>query len=123
MEFKTVIKEARRLCKSRDLCNGCPLLLADEVCFFDSVGDLNINIDLERIESIVMQWAKENPEPKYPTWIDWQQKTFPTAATMICPKIYMSKEEASCFGQSCFECTHSPIPKEIAEKLGIKPKE
>lgn len=120
-EFKEVAKNARRLCKSRKLCNGCPLSLADEVCWFDSLENPYIDMDLEKMESIVMQWAKEHPENEYPTWIDWQQKVFPTATTMICPKIFISKEEANCFGKSCFECTHSPIPKEIAEKLGIKP--
>lgn len=117
MEFKEVMRQRNRMCRIYyGHCTSCPLN-AFQLCAHPE-DDV-----LPAYEAVIMGWAKENPEQKYPTWIDWQQKVFPTASTMICPKIYMSKEEANCFGQSCYECTHSPIPKEIAEKLGIKPKE
>lgn len=119
-EFKDVITNARRLCRSRDFCNGCPFSPADEVCYFDSMGDAYNDVDLEKIESIVMQWAKEHPEKKYPTWIEWQQKTFPNATNRICPKEFISREEAHCIGNSCDECRRQQIPESIAVKLGLK---
>ena len=45
-----------------------------------------------------MEWAEAHPEPEYPTWVEWFN---------------------SMGGVDCGE----PIPADIAEKLGIKPKE
>lgn len=119
-EFQTVIKEARRLCRSRDLCNGCPLLLADEVCAFDSMGDPHIDLDLERIETIVMQWVVKNPEPQYPTWEEWQKEEFPHYGCQLLPCHFEECRAIPCAGGAV--CTKKPIPAEIAKRFGIKPK-
>ena len=113
-EFQEMIRQKGRMCTELNNCNGCPIDL-----YFGSCVQINPQ-NAAKYEELVMKWAKENPEPKYPTWIEWQQKEFLGATTMICPKIFMSKEEANCMGKSCYECTHSPIPKKIAEKLGLK---
>lgn len=47
---------------------------------------------LKAVETEVLQFLKDNPTPVYPTWLDWL------------------RDNAS-----------KPIPKEIAEKLGVEP--
>lgn len=67
----------------------------------------------EEIESMVMSWAAEHPEPIYPTWgnwlaeiglINWQNNGEGEYSVMF-PTFKMCK----------------PIPAEIAQKLGIEP--
>ena len=54
--------------------------------------------DPKEFERRVMWWASAHPEPQYPTWVEWFN---------------------SMGGVDCGE----RIPADIAEKLGIKPKE
>ena len=116
-EFQEVIKNARRLCRTREFCNGCPLSLADEVCYFDSICDPHIDIDFGKMEFIVTEWAKEHPEPQYPTWEEWQKENFPDADMVVnlCNFVECDKP---CFES---ECRKWPIPADIAERLGIAP--
>lgn len=113
-EFQEVMKQKNRLCKRFfGQCASCPLI--------QFTTCLNPESDaLPAYEAVIMSWAKENPEPKYPTWIEWQQKMFPNATNAICPKEYMSKEEAHCNGSTCYDCRRQRIPDEIAVKLGLK---
>ena len=67
-EFKEVCRQWRRMCKAANECDGncvelCALA-ANPVC-----GELPdaTDKDLENAETVIMEWAKENPEPVYPT--------------------------------------------------------
>lgn len=125
-EFVEVMKHARRLCASEEkrhpgICGGCPLhddeglacrFFLDEKYFYD--GDT---------ERIVMDWAAEHPERVYPSWIDAWQQLFPGAKNVPCPELYFGAECPDERGEGCIACKRSPIPAEIAEKLGIRPKE
>lgn len=81
----------------------------------------------EALEKEIMDWAAKNPEPRYPTWEEWQKKNFPTAHDAMHPCAFMKREEiekvrgVECGRISCNHCARSPIPADIAEKLGIKP--
>ena len=59
----------------------------------------------------VMQWAAEHPEPVYPTLKEWLK----------------SAGFVTTFSVDCGEAIHvewdKPIPADIAEKLGLQPKE
>lgn len=112
-EFQEVIKQKERMCRESNCCD-CPI-----DGYFDSCVNINAK-NAAKYEELVMQWARENPEKEYPTWIDWQQKMFPNATNAICPKEYMSKEEAHCCGHTCYDCRRQQIPEEIAVKLGLK---
>jgi hypothetical protein len=57
-----------------------------------------------------MKWATEHPEPVYPTWGEYLEKVIP----------HGSRETALTF--AIFAMNH-PISADIAEKLGIEPKE
>lgn len=109
-EFETVMHEMKRMCdafNNKDECWKCPLS-SNSVCGTPS------NMDYEAIrkgEAAIMAWAAEHPEPTYPTWYAWLKDmglTFHDA-------------ESSWIGFT--ERIHHPIPAEIAEKLGIEPKE
>lgn len=67
----------------------------------------------------------EHPAPVYPSWYEYQQQTFPGHSRWICPMAFgvtcQCKSVMSV--QACTKCRNSPIPAEIAEKLGIMPKE
>lgn len=71
-----------------------------------------------------MQWAAEHPEPVYPTWDEWQNSVFPDAEIDITPCTFGSRDRLNCFFEKkCSTCNEQQIPADIAEKLGIKPKE
>lgn len=56
--------------------------------------------EIARIEETVIQWAEENPAPVYPTLYEWLRSIGLANHRMI-----------------------DPIPADIAQKLGVKPKE
>ena len=116
-EFVEVMRQAERMCRAQEDCDECPVCNAlDCVCV---IADL-IELDLEKMENIVMRWAAENPEPRYPTWAEWQRANFPNAKRNICLMNFVGHN--ACFNQDwCDTCLNQPIPADIAEKLGIKP--
>lgn len=56
----------------------------------------------DSVENTVMSWAAEHPEPVYPTWNKYLYKKF---------------------GHTTYARLNDPIPADIAEKLGIEPKD
>ena len=119
-EFTDVMRQARRMCKAQEDCESCPLWNAEK--FFCRI-DTACYSDDSAIESIVMQWAAEHPEPVYPTWREWQKSMFPDGHKHITPCIFGSRDRFKCWGKTCYVCMEQQIPADIAEKLGIKPKE
>lgn len=122
-EFTDVMRQARRMCKAQEDCESCPLWnTANFFCKLDTTCYSDDNV----IESIIMQWAAEHPEhpePSYPTWREWQNSTFPYADRDICPCEFGRSDRFNCDDKTCAECLLEQIPADIAEKLGIKPKE
>ena len=120
-QFSEVMRQAKRMCESfSDGCSECP------------IGDANVlecgttvtsGMDCEEVERRVMQWAAEHPEPVYPTWREWQKSMFPDGHKHITPCIFGSRDRFKCWGKTCYVCMEQQIPADIAEKLGIKPKE
>lgn len=61
-------------------------------------------------EYAVWKWAKEHPEPQYPTWSEF-------LATMMIDGLPMNDHE-------CVRWLgEHHVPADIAEKLGLKPEE
>lgn len=126
-EFAEVMRQAHRMCDVCK-CDDCPM--ADHV---DMCGLIHSKYRKEGIllefERIVMQWAKEHPEPQYPTWREWQNENFPDAPVGLTPCCFMPGERhekimgEECVFLSCADCVNTPIPADIAKKLGIRPKE
>lgn len=128
-EFAEVMRQAHRICKTHN-CGDCPMRN------IGVVGECELRIgakytyeELLVIEQTVMQWAKEHPDPQYPTWKEWQNENFPDAEAIIRPCSYISLSRIgnimgnSCPFLTCDECISKPIPADIAKKLGIRPKE
>lgn len=107
-EFSEVMRQFDRMCKANAGCFNCPLHEPDGVSDRCSIGAF-IN-DSERIEREIMCWAAENPEPGYPTWGEWFLRTC---------QVPVTKEGENDFWRTL----NSRIPADIAQKLGIEPKE
>ena len=106
-EFAQIMKDWRRMCKmfsdEEHECEGCPLEdITEHACgaiFEDEFADV---ADWAELERRVTKWAKENPEPKYPTWGEYLHTLHNEPSSRELSKL---------------------IPADIAEKLGIGPKE
>ena len=128
-EFTEVIRHARRMCVSHDGCaNGCPL--HEKWGFYHGCDVIDPSYSTtdeqyKEFEQTVMQWAAAHPEPRYPTWMEWYKKTFPDAHKGLrpCPnEFYKICDMREYHGElECYECKNSPIPADIAKKLGVKP--
>lgn len=120
-QFTEVMRQAKRMCESfSDGCRECPIGDANALECGITVTSW---MDCEEVERRVMRWAAEHPEPVYPTWCEWQNSRFPDAHNFIRPCEFGSRDRFECDKKMCYECKTEPIPADIAEKLGIKPKE
>lgn len=122
-EFAEVMRQARRLCEEQqnmDCCVSCPMQ-GKEGCMV--VADVE-NIDYVETERKIMDWAAEHPEPVYPSWAEGWKQLFPAGENVPCLGCFDVKYYAGkCREISCAKCKNAPMPPEVAEKLGIKPKE
>ena len=103
-EFRFVMKQWRRMCDD-ERCDKCIL---KNFCDADpcSMHDSEINV----IEDIVLKWAEKHPEPIYPSFLVWLHKMYPQMKGM------------SDFDVVLF-LLETKIPDDIAQKLGLEPKE
>lgn len=121
-EFVEVMKQARRLCAEQqeiECCVKCPMQ-GKGGCMV--AADVE-NVDYEDAEQRIMQWAAEHPEPVYPSWDEAWKELFPQAKYIPCPELYFGVECCDHDDKFCVNCKSRPIPAEIADKLGIRPKE
>ena len=109
-EFQEVMKDWRRMCKAyttddESCCDGCPVAdFHEHGC--GAIFEMEDSTDWQRYADAIRAWAAENPVPVYPTWIEWFQR-----------HVWKKGTDAS----SMF--LYAPIPADIAQKLGIEPKE
>ena len=119
-EFKEVMRQAERMCKAHDECECCPI--KEEM---DDLGEkcpFCGALDVAAVEQKIMDWAAENPEPRYPSWKEWQDTNFPNNDALMRPCIFESEEYFGCKLEiGCEKCMNKPIPADIAEKLGVEP--
>jgi len=102
-EFQEVMRQNKRMCQSVKCCK-CDIY---RLCGEDlSKCQRFINNNPEKAEEVIMSWAAEHPEPVYPTWYRW----------LIMMGAVGSVEDL-------FSDLQRPIPADIAQKLGIEPKE
>lgn len=114
-EFVQTMKDWRRLCDAHtgdgDVCQRCPLGKVTNGC----VAIYEDEMDYAGIEREVERWAAEHPEPVYPTWREWLLEMGVYRKRILCDGVAQIETDM------LKEC--SPIPANIAEKLGLKPKE
>lgn len=111
--FQEVMKQWNRMCCAMHNCEDCEIYkkCLRQYCLRHVFG-LNFDCNaIKAIELIVIQWAKDNPEKIYPTWGEWFLQTCQVPLT-------------SDLKHNDWETTlNSHIPVDIAQKLGVKPKE
>lgn len=117
-EFTDVVKQARRLCEAQEECEECPIF---QECNGSGCIGWDDENETKALEQKVMDWAAEHPEPRLPTWEEWQDATFPDALCDVCPRVFGVAPMDGCMNVSCDDCMSAHIPANIAEKLGIKP--
>ena len=121
-DFVQIMKNWRRMCKVYTVfkheCEGCPLEnIAEHACgaiFEPEFADV---VNWQKVEGIVEKWATEHPEPVYPTWCEWLYEDF----LLWCQTKHPGRaKDENAWYDYLYE---TPIPSDIAKKLGIKPKE
>ena len=113
-EFAEVMKQWRRFCKSHNHCGECEFD-GKGIC-----GEAHLSeIPYADIEQRVMAWAKEHPEPVYPTWLKWLGEQGILNVTMLPTDTCGGIEIHGTITGKAYE----HIPADIAQKLGIEPKE
>ena len=125
-EFQEVMKQRRRMCGAQKTCAKCPIHTSQYDTDIGCTDFLFSKPDC--LEKIVMDWAVKHPEPVYPTWVDWWNENFNSdGRRMFTPCSFVSPKELGCSirHDGCmvapYKCWHTPIPAEVAQKLGIKP--
>lgn len=109
-EFQEVMRQITRYCNSQNGCASCKLSkITDDHCPSDLFADDNG----ANIENEVMSWAAEHPEPVYPSWYAW-------LANMGIVPIELPPDQALMVTDIGLL---KKIPADIAQKLGIEPKE
>ena len=106
MEICDFLKSWKRMCNSMTEMNGCEDCPIVKNTHGARCGDMPCEMqDVESIAREVEKWAAENPEPVYPSYIEvfgWaHKKTWAEIKDILA----------------------NPIPADIAEKLGLQPKE
>ena len=111
-EYRDVIKQFKRMCRyynGRTHSHDCPLYCQGHGCNISHCRMLAF--EDKKFASVVMAWAAEHPGPVYPTWYEWLNHIGVLGTAAI---------GAGYVGERL--CTMH-IPADIAEKLGIQPKE
>lgn len=111
--FVQTMKDWKRMCNAMgqedeyNACEKCGLGLFGCPAIYEKECD---SVDWKHVEEVVTAWAAEHPEPVYPSWGEYLEKviTHGNCETVISFAVYAMQQ---------------PIPADIAQKLGIGPKE
>ena len=107
------------------MCQHMEKMVGDRSCDICPLGGCNAiyeedgSTDYANVEKKVAAWAAEHLEPVYPSWIDWLM------ANGVIPDSNSAKHSMeSGVRAATFYVTSkafTPIPADIAQKLGIEP--
>jgi len=115
-DFVQTMKDWRRMCDTYTTedaarcCQGCPMDGRGCGAIYE-----NDNADPEVIDREVQRWAAEHPEPVYPSWLEWLTEQ----GIVFYKPVSETESRATIFAPLAL----TPIPADIAQKLGIEPKE
>ena len=111
--FQEVMKQWRRFCRSHRNCGECEFD-GKGIC-----GEAHLsNVPYSDIELRIMAWAAEHPEPVYPTWVEWLLEQ-----DVASKRPGFRFEEDGMYENYLTAYAFKPIPADIAQKLGLEPKE
>ena len=116
-EFREVMRNWSRMCENFKGCGECPLAKSDVEGTYMCENGITA-FDYEAAEPLILRWAADHPEPVYPMWWEWlaDKEVVDVALTPDCFGGIITKINPS--GKM-----YEPIPADIAQKLGIEPKE
>ena len=120
-DFVQTMKDWRRMCMAMeklrpdDSCCGCRLEGYGCPAIYEEDSS---HVDYADVEKNVTAWAAEHPEPRYPTFGEWLEKQ--GIVKLVNSDRY---EEDGRKVYMLLESVENQIPADIAEKLGIEPKE
>ena len=109
--FQEVTRQWKRMCTGRVRCD-CPMAAKLKISNCGLCRDTVLRQSREA-EVIIMTWAAEHPEPQYPTWIEYL-----VGIGVIPEQIPMETADALMDTNLL-----KPIPSNIAQTLGLQPKE
>lgn len=121
MDFVQTMKDWKRMCNAMEqedeytACDKCDL--RDFGCPANYEKECD-SADWKHIENVIAKWAAEHPESLYPTWGEWLEKQG-VVKKVLSPRY---EEDGTCCYIAMYEIK-KPIPADIAQKLGIEPKE
>lgn len=117
----------------RRMCNAFSKRYGDDCCQYCRLHQKGCGViweiqegTFDTIAETVDDWAAENPEPVYPTWAEWLEEMGLTRRSVTAARRILgtdsSQETAIPFIVTLSSNASSPIPADIAEKLGLEPK-
>ena len=122
-DFVQTMKDWRRMCDTIKSCDDCPMQKEDGWTYvLCSEGGIS-SARPEVAEKVIVKWAAEHPVV-YPTWEEW-----------LVANGIMEPDNVRLNGDYRFYCNckpvynipspkmFDPIPADIAQKLGLQPKE
>lgn len=120
-EFSEVMRQAQRMCDHRRkrglTCIDCDAM---HICGF-KIWDVGLDTLCADADA-VMAWAAEHPEPKYPTWIEWLEEIGVAGRLPSVEPVFTENQEFYLRKLGFTPKAHIPIPADLAEKLGLEPK-
>lgn len=116
--FQEVMRQYDRMCNSYTDCCDCPFDNDTMTC------STFMSTEPEEFEAIIMEWAEEHPQPRYPTWFEWLGHIGIAGSIKEEDSYGYSNEGKLYFNKPAFTPkAFEPIPDDIAKKLDINPKE
>lgn len=129
-EFVKTMKDWRRMCNTIQSenqrrstgawCKGCPL---QGLCIIDTSIKDSTNGEFGIIGEQIQAWAADHQEPVYPTWLEWLKSMGVIPYLM---GLVTVRDVDGTFDDGHVNITENAlkeIPADIAEKLGLQPKE
>lgn len=116
-DFAVMMKEWRRMCDyytdryDDNACEHCELYNKMSGC--DAVfSPFWAKTNWNEFGDTVTEWAEAHKKPVYPTWYEWLE-------TILDPEITKYQDDDTFL----YALQNDRIPANIAQKLGLKPKE
>ena len=111
--FQEVMRQWQRMCKAyttddESCCDGCPVVdLQEHGC--GAIFEMDDRTDWQQYVDAITAWAAEHPEQVYPSFLEWLHK--------VLPNLNGQDDHGT-----ILELIKTPIPADIAQKLGVEPK-
>ena len=139
-EFQEVMLQAKRMCSVFSKCNECPLLaMSTHECRLRELVTILFRSDsscpeIANIENIILEWAKKNPAPRYPTFKEHTMSVLPTISPIymvtrcVCELYGESARAPRCDGAgrheiTCQACWNREMSAKIAREIGAEKKQ